>query len=112
MTLLMTSLFNKFENDVITIDMKSAGIHLLNYQSLRHTQPFLFLDKSTGSILPFTVLPLSLKSSLLLSINQTNLVNINDKQRRVYKTVKRGGLKSKKPRMSRVEILYNFDDVY
>ena len=39
---------NQFENDVITRDMKSAGIHLLNYQSFRHTQPFLFLDESTG----------------------------------------------------------------
>ena len=31
--------------------MKSAGMHLLNYQPFRHTQPFLFLDKSTGPIL-------------------------------------------------------------
>ena len=48
----------QFENDVITIEMKSAGIHLLNYQSFRHSQPFLFLDKSTGPIFPFLVLPL------------------------------------------------------
>ena len=47
-----------FENDVISTDMKSAGIHLLNQYSFRHTQPFSFLDKSTGPILPFVVLAL------------------------------------------------------
>ena len=30
--------------DVITTDMKSAGIHLLNCHSFRPTQPFLLLD--------------------------------------------------------------------
>ena len=55
-TLLMTSIIkNQFENDVMTTDMKSAGIHLLNYYSFRHTQPFSFWDKSTG---PFVVLAL------------------------------------------------------
>ena len=39
--------------------MKSAGIHLLNYYSFRHTQLFSFLDKWTEPILPFVVFPLS-----------------------------------------------------
>ena len=43
---------------MMSSDMKSAGIHLLNYWSFRHTQQFSFLDKSTGPILPFVVLPL------------------------------------------------------
>ena len=33
---------NQFENDAITTDMKSTGIHLLNYKSFRHTQPVSF----------------------------------------------------------------------
>ena len=37
-------------SDVITTDMISAGIHLLNYLSLRHIQLFSFLDLSTGPI--------------------------------------------------------------
>ena len=45
----------QFENDVITTDTKSAWIHLLNYYSQLHTQPFSFLDKSTAPILPFVV---------------------------------------------------------
>ena len=49
---------NQFENDVITTDMKAAGIHLLNYYSFRHTQQFSFLDKLTGPFLPFVVLAL------------------------------------------------------
>ena len=32
---------------------------MLTYYSCRHTQPFSFLDKSTGPILPFVVLALS-----------------------------------------------------
>ena len=44
--------------DVITEDMKSAMIHLLNKQSFRYTQPFSFLDKLKGPILPFVVLAL------------------------------------------------------
>ena len=66
MTLSMTSLFkNLFENDVITTDMKSAGIHLLNRYSFRHTQPFSFLDKSTGPILPFVALALCIQEQIL-----------------------------------------------
>ena len=38
---------------------KLAGIHLLNYHSFRHTQPFTFLDKSTASITAFVVQALS-----------------------------------------------------
>ena len=38
----------RLENDVITTDIKSAGIHLLNYHSLRPFQSFSCLDKSTG----------------------------------------------------------------
>ena len=45
--------------------MKSAGIHLLNQYSFRHTQPFAFLDKSTGPILPFMVLALCLSAQRL-----------------------------------------------
>ena len=41
------------ENDVITTDMKSTGIHLLNDHSFRATQQFSILDKSTGLISPF-----------------------------------------------------------
>ena len=48
----------KFENEVITTGMKSAGIHLPNYYSFRHTQPCSYLDKLTGSILQFVVLAL------------------------------------------------------
>ena len=33
---------DQFENDIITTDLKSAGIHLLNYYSFRHTQQFSF----------------------------------------------------------------------
>ena len=50
----------KNDYDVFTTDMKSAGIHLLKQYSFRHTQPFSFLDKSTGPILPFMVLALCL----------------------------------------------------
>ena len=49
-------------------DMKSAGIHLLNYFSLRQTQPFSFLDKWTGPILPFVVLPLYIISCKYCSV--------------------------------------------
>ena len=59
---------HKFENDVITIDMNSAEIHLLNYQFFIHTQPFLFFDKSTGPILPFVVLPLYCMNCLSLTM--------------------------------------------
>ena len=39
MTLFMMSYFkNQSENYVITTDIKSVGIHLLNYFSFRHTQ--------------------------------------------------------------------------
>ena len=59
MTLFMTSLCkNLLENNVKTTDMKSAGIHFLNYQSFRPTQPFSFLDKSTGPNLLFVALAL------------------------------------------------------
>ena len=44
---------------VITTDIKSAVIHLLNNHSLRPSQSFSFLDKSTGPYLPFVVLALS-----------------------------------------------------
>ena len=51
MTLFMTSYFkNKFENDVITTDMKSARIHLLNFYSFRHTQPFYFQTNRIGQL--------------------------------------------------------------
>ena len=57
MTLFMTSYIqDRLENDVIITDIKSAGIHLLNYHSFRPTQPFLFLDQSTWQILPFVAL--------------------------------------------------------
>ena len=39
--------------------MESAGIHFSKSVSFRHTQPFSFLGKSTGQILPFVVLALS-----------------------------------------------------
>ena len=59
MTLFMTSYCkNRLENDVITPDMKSAGIHLMNFQSFIPTPTFLFLEKSTGPILPFVALNL------------------------------------------------------
>ena len=45
-------------NDVMTTDIKSVGIHLLNNHSLRPSQSFSFLDKSTGPILPLMVLAL------------------------------------------------------
>ena len=45
-------------NDVITTDIKSAGIHLLNCHFLRPSQLFSFLEKSTGPILPFVALAL------------------------------------------------------
>ena len=41
-----------------TTDLKSAGIYLLNYYSLRPSQPFSFVDKSTGPHLPFLALAL------------------------------------------------------
>ena len=48
------------KNDVITTDIAPAGIHLLNYQSLRHiVQPFSFLGKSTGPFSPFVYLAFS-----------------------------------------------------
>ena len=46
------------ENDVITTDIKSAGIHSLTNHSLRPSQSFSFSDKSTGPYLPFVVLVL------------------------------------------------------
>ena len=39
---------NRLENEVITPDIKSAGIRLLKYHSFRPTQSYLFLDKATG----------------------------------------------------------------
>ena len=51
MTLFMTSYCkNLLQNDVIKTGMKSAGIHLMNYQSFIPTPPFSFLDKSTEPI--------------------------------------------------------------
>ena len=49
------------DNDVITTDIKSAGIHLLNYHSFRAIQSFSFLDKSTQPVLPLVVLTLCAK---------------------------------------------------
>ena len=61
---------NLFENDVITTDLKSAAIHLLNQFSFRHTQPFSsFIDKSTGPILLFL-------SSLCLKYSIFNIYSI------------------------------------
>ena len=54
----MMTLFITFKNDVITTDMRSTGIHLLNNYSFRHNETFSFLDKSTGLIMPLVVLPL------------------------------------------------------
>ena len=51
---------NWIDNDVISTYMKSAGINLLNKYTFRHTQPFSFLHKSTGPILPFVYLALSI----------------------------------------------------
>ena len=45
MLFMMSSCKNQLENDVITTDIKSAVIHLLNYHSIRQTQSFSFLDK-------------------------------------------------------------------
>ena len=46
MTLFMTSWCKtQFENYIITTNMKSTGIHLLNYQSFRYTQPFSIFRK-------------------------------------------------------------------
>ena len=52
----------QFENDVITTDIKSAGIHLLIYYSFRYTRPFSFIDKVTGPFMSFVVLPLCTSS--------------------------------------------------
>ena len=62
---------NQFENDIITTDMKSAGIHLLNYYSFTHTQPFSFLDKSTGPIMSFVVLPICSTSTYIIKNSST-----------------------------------------
>ena len=63
MWLFMTSQFmNQFENGFITTYMKSARIHLLNYYSFRHSQPFSFLDKSTRPTLLFVVLHVALST--------------------------------------------------
>ena len=76
-----SALQHLFENNVITTDMKSSGIHLLNYQSFRHFKPFSFLDKSTGPILPLVVQALNI-SIILFIIHfffdfQCKNVNIN-----------------------------------
>ena len=62
---------NQFENDIITTDMKSAGIHLLNYYSFTHTHPFSFLDKSTGPIMSFVVLPICSSSTYIIKNSST-----------------------------------------
>ena len=64
---------NQLENDFITTDMKSAGIHFLNHQSFILTQPFSFLDQQTGPILPFMALPLCVKLNGLKMIFETGV---------------------------------------
>ena len=52
----MTSLFkNQIENDTITTDMKSAGIHLLNKYSFRPTQLFFFYTHRQGQFCGFII---------------------------------------------------------
>mgnify|MGYP003688546427 CR=1 FL=1 len=53
MTIYHVIMQEPLENDVITTDIKSAGIHLLNNHSLKPSQSFSFLDKSTGPCLSF-----------------------------------------------------------
>ena len=73
MTLFMTSYCkNRLANDVITTDIKSAGIHFLNYHSLRPPQSFSFLDKSMGPILPFVALALFAIPSLKVGCDGGN----------------------------------------
>ena len=59
----------QFENDVITTDVKSSYIRLLNYYSQFYAQPFSYLDKLTGPNLQFVVLALCYRKQVVLPVN-------------------------------------------